>query len=793
MNAIGVGLTDKTALDVTPKNVDLPENVPTFWKRVPSTPWVAFFIAFLIVGLAAVGIDTIQDFSASRRHSVVILKTLEGLVHRLSALEWEIAAQGIFPTSMQEEVNEIHGAFTEAISEIIQIQTSAISEEVVQSSLQYDADIAHLFQLYLAGKLDEAAAWDEVHVDPSYQDVLQATSTASVFYSLEANRADTIARISSWVILGLAAITFGMLSQRFQRAQRLIDLLGLRQHLVEVSEQRYRTVVGNASDVIVICETDGTMREPSQASVQVFGCSPVTLIGKNIRDLVHPDDHTRIHHLLVNTLDNPAINVSSELRMQHTDGAWRFCEVIFNNLVQDPNILGIVATCRNITERRKFEEELTQLAFHDLLTNLPNRTLFLTCLQRALLRTKHTNCQVAVLFLDLDNFKLINDSLGHHLGDQLLIAAAKRLQSCVRPIDTVARLGGDEFTILLEDINEIANVIQIVEKIYEGLHSSFTIDGHELYISTSIGIALGNFEVDSPTDILRDADLAMYRAKSNGKAHYALFDRSLTYHAQERLELETDLRHAVERGELRIHYQPIIDLGTSRITEMEALVRWMHPKRGLIYPAQFIHIAEETGLILPIGQWVLREACRQAVVWQNQHPHKLPLVMSVNLSPRQFQQTNLVEMVNHCLQETRLPPQSLKLEITESMLMQDSENTETTLCKLKLLGVKLAIDDFGTGYCSLNYLKRFPVDTLKIDRSFIAGLGHNAEDTAIVRAIVAFGKALTLNITGEGIETQDQLEQLASLECEQGQGYYFSRPLSSDSAATVLAMEAISA
>jgi diguanylate cyclase (GGDEF)-like protein len=410
----------------------------------------------------------------------------------------------------------------------------------------------------------------------------------------------------------------------------------------------------------------------------------------------------------------------------------------------------------------------------------------MTRLQHTLARTTRTLEPVALLFLDLDNFKLINDSLGHQVGDQLLVAVATRLQSCVRPMDTIARLGGDEFTILLEDIRDVSCAIDVVERIYKALQMPFNISGHEIFTGTSIGIALSNSDHQYPNDLLRDADLAMYRAKNNGKAHYSLFDQSLSDHAQKRLELETDLRYALARGEFQLHYQPIVDLATGKITEMEALIRWLHPQHGLIAPTHFISVAEETGLILPIGEWVLTEACRQVVQWQAEYPNDQPLVISVNLSARQFQDPKLIEMISCTLEKTRLKPRCLKLEITESMMIQDSENTVSIIRNLKRLGVQLAIDDFGTGYCSLNYLKRFPVDTLKIDRSFISGLGQNPEDTAIVRAVIAFAKALALSITSEGVETSDQVRQLTTLECDRGQGYYFSKPLSCEAATRLL-------
>lgn len=387
------------------------------------------------------------------------------------------------------------------------------------------------------------------------------------------------------------------------------------------------------------------------------------------------------------------------------------------------------------------------------------------------------------MFLDLDNFKVINDSLGHHVGDQLLLTAAARIRSCIRSEDTAARIGGDEFTILLEQVEDAYEAIHVAELIQAQLREPCYVAGHEIFTSASIGITLSDRN-DEADGLLRDADTAMYRAKHKGKACHELYDRSMNQDMVERLELETDLRYAVERGEFQIYYQPIIAMDTGRITDVEALVRWCHPRRGIISPAEFIPLAEETGLILPIGQWVLAEACREAQRWEDQTLH-----ISVNLSARQFQYPWLVQDVADILQETELNPARLKLEITESIMMTDSDQALATLQQLKELGVALAIDDFGTGYSSLNYLKRFPINVLKIDRAFIERLGQSPEDHAIVHAIITMAKTLNLIVTGEGVETEEQLQHLKLLGCDRGQGYYFGRPLTQDQLAERLALQ----
>jgi diguanylate cyclase (GGDEF)-like protein len=421
--------------------------------------------------------------------------------------------------------------------------------------------------------------------------------------------------------------------------------------------------------------------------------------------------------------------------------------------------------------------QLTHQAFHDSLSELPNRALFMDRLEQALARAGRREKAVAVLFLDLDNFKVVNDSLGHHAGDQLLVAAAKRLNTCLRRNDTLARFGGDEFTILLEDVRDIKEVTLVAKRIQGALRAPFAIEERTVFTTASIGIAFSTPGHDVPEILLRDADLAMYRAKANGRAHYEIFDAGMNAEAMKRLELETDLRNAIQNGELRAYYQPIVELETGRLAGMETLVRWQHPRRGLVSPAEFIPIAEEAGLIVPIGRWVLAEACSQVRAWMDCYPEAFPLTVNVNLSGRQFQHPGLLDEVAQVLRESGVAPHHLKLEVTESVTMHDAAAAIGILQQLKDLGLQLAIDDFGTGYSSLAYLRRFPLDTLKIDYSFVRHLEDEAENLAIIRMIVELAKVLHLNVTAEGIETETQAAALRRLGCDYGQGYYFGRPM----------------
>ena len=430
--------------------------------------------------------------------------------------------------------------------------------------------------------------------------------------------------------------------------------------------------------------------------------------------------------------------------------------------------------------RKRAEERLSYLAHHDALTNLPNRMLFIDRLGQALSRAPWHKRLAAVLFLDLDHFKRINDTLGHTMGDLLLKEVAKRLAQCSRQGDTVARMGGDEFTIILADIAHAQDVPKVAQKIIDIFSKRFVVGDHEIFITTSVGISLYPDDGEDPEALLKNADAAMYRAKEIGRNTYQYFSIDMNTKASERLALETDLRHALEREEFLVHYQPQVDLNTGQIIGMEALVRWQHPDLGLVPPAKFIPLAEDTGLIAPIGEWVLRTACAQNKAWQT--AGLPPIRVGVNLSARQFQCQNLVEMIVRILKETGLDPTYLELELTESVLMQNTEAIIATLCELDAMGINISIDDFGTGYSSLSYLKRFPINRLKIDQSFVRDITTDPDDAAIVTAIITLAHSLKLKVIAEAVETEEQLAFLRSLNCDEMQGYLFSRPLPMDEA-----------
>ena len=457
----------------------------------------------------------------------------------------------------------------------------------------------------------------------------------------------------------------------------------------------------------------------------------------------------------------------------------------------DTENVRVVVAHEDVSTRKAVEEQLLHEAYHDVLTGLPNRALFTDRLGRAVMRTRRgEGYQFAVLFLDLDGFKVVNDSLGHMAGDHLLMGIGRRLEGCVRSCDTVARFGGDEFAIIISDIADVGDAVRLVDRIREELRIPFLLGGNEVFTSASIGIAVSDMRYDRPVEMLRDADTAMYRAKALGKAHHVVFDQAMHTTVVARLRLETDLRRALERNEFWVAYQPIIALGTDRVAGFEALVRWEHPERGLVSPGDFIPAAEESGLIIPLDLWVIKEACRQMHVWHGRFTDSPPLILSVNLSSKQFAQPDLLDKIDQVLEETGINPACLKVEVTESIIMGQPETAAQKLREIKRRGVCISMDDFGTGYSSLSYLHKFPFNVLKIDRSFISRIGPDGENSEIVATIIALAHNLNMQVVAEGVETAEQLRLLRSLNCEFGQGFYFSRPMKSVDAETYITRQA---
>lgn len=692
------------------------------------------------------------------------------------------------------------------------------------------------------------------------------------------------------------------------------------EHALRESEERFRSLVQNSSDIITVLGADGTIIYESPSVKSILGYEPTDLIGQNAFALIHPDDQFLVFDVLAAALETPDTALQVEYRCRHRDGSWRYLESVGTNRIERPTISGVVVNSRDITDRKQVEQalreseerfrqiaehiqdvlwmtdleqdqaiyvspayeviwgrasaqlrteplawfdavhpddrahvravidvqwrgtyeteyrivrpngevrwiwarafpihnhhgqvyrvagiakditerkqaeaQLQHQALHDALTALPNRALLMDHLRQAVARSKrHPGYAFAVLFFDLDRFKKINDSLGHVVGDQLLIAIARRLEACLRPNDTVARLGGDEFVILIDGLADRSDATQVADRVQHSLALPFHLNGHDIVITTSIGIALSTTaEYTHPQDLLRDANIAMYRAKAAGKARYAVFDQAMHAHDVAVFQLEGELRRAITRGEFEVYYQPIVALGNGDMIGMEALLRWHHPTRGVVLPATFIQLAEETGLILPLGDWMIRTVCAQMQAWHA--AYGFPLFAAVNLSARQFQRADLSTNIARMLAEAGLEAHYLKLELTESSLIDQSKVVTETLHALRTMGVHLLIDDFGTGYSSLSYLKQFPIDTLKIDQSFVRGVTTDADDAAIVTATIAMAHSLHHSVVAEGVETLEQIAWLRAHGCDAIQGYIAGAPVPAAEIARQFELRALAA
>ncbi|HXY84760.1 MAG TPA: EAL domain-containing protein [Gaiellaceae bacterium] len=552
------------------------------------------------------------------------------------------------------------------------------------------------------------------------------------------------------------------------------------------SEARFRSLVAHSTDLITVLDGNGIVTYQSPSIERMLGYPVEEIEGTRFEELLSENDRPRLAQLIAADGNGTPEVHTIECAVNHRDGATLRFEVQHTDLLNDEHVRGIVLNSRDVSERKAFEEQLAHQAFHDPVTNLANRALFSDRVEHALMRAQRGFPEIAVMFIDLDDFKTVNDSLGHAAGDEVLLEVGRRLKLAVRPTDTVARFGGDEFAVLLDGIGGSAEAADAAARILRALELPVEIDGKNVFPRASVGICLVGQELESPeaAELLRNADVAMYMAKRDSKGSYRVFEPTMHERVVERLELRSDLQHALKQDQLELHYQPVVRLAGGEILGVEALLRWRHPTRGVIPPGQFIPLAEETGLIVQMGQWVLESACKEGVLLHERFPRTDPLTISVNLSVRQLQSETLISDVRNALESTGLPPAALVLEITESLMLGDTDFALQQLSELKSLGIRLAMDDFGTGYSSLSYLSRFPVDILKMDRAFV-GAGENE---ALTSAIIALGASLSLDVVAEGIELPEQAASLLDLGCELGQGFLFAKPMNSKALFEFLAL-----
>jgi diguanylate cyclase (GGDEF)-like protein/PAS domain S-box-containing protein len=578
----------------------------------------------------------------------------------------------------------------------------------------------------------------------------------------------------------LTATSILMLFLRLQKEMHLSQLQETERNALRESEERFRALTEQSTDLILITDPSGRI-EYASPSVHTVLSVPGSLVGVNFADLIHPEDlprSTSVERRSAPGEKNPKQSLMVEVRLRQANGAWRHFECVVRNLMQHKNIGGIVYNARDITERKFAQEELLFSATHDVLTGLPNRVLFLARLQSVVDQMKrHPHPAAAVLFIDIDDFKVINDCYGHATGDDFIKEVSNRLQACIRSDGTVARMGGDEFTVLVGDIGDPSDAIRVSERIQSSFRKPFLLGGIEVVKSASIGIALTASETHAEA-VLQNADIAMYRAKSKGKACSELFDQAMHEQVIRRLRVEAQLRHALENQELSLHYQPIVKLDTGAVQGFEALLRWRPQESSLIPPSSFVPVAEQCGLIVPIGTWILKTACLEAANWQRRYAAHLPLYVSVNISGKHLSHAGFVGHVKDALKASAVDPGCITIELTESVAMDDVASTSETMSQLRALGVKVSIDDFGTGYSSLSHLRRFPFDTLKIDQSFVKTM--DAENYAIVKTIIGLASNLDLKVVAEGVETIDQRQLLMFAGCAFAQGHLFAEPMPSE-------------
>ena len=709
------------------------------------------------------------------RSAQVILNQISVRTREINNLTWTALQKQSLPPEADTEMRAARKALPKAVrATYLHAYHTPALEKVSPALDAYIVSSGQQWILMQTGDFEKAKQVDFQEVSPQF-DLMQ--QQVQIAIEAEGKWAQGVALRGRNELLAaaiLAAVAILILFLRVQRQEHIGQLQATERTALRQSEERFRTLTEQSADIILIADLSGQIKYASPSVHSVLAVHGDSLVGTNMIDRLHPDDFTKAMTVGPGSLaycEGPIV----EFRLRHADGRWLQFECIVRNLIQHKNIAGIVYNARDITERKRAQEELLFNATHDALTGLPNRGLFLARLQSVVDRMKRYPHQgAAVLFIDIDDFKVVNDCYGHAIGDVLITEVSNRLRLCMRSDGTIARMGGDEFTVLVEDVTDPSDAIRVAQRIQASFTRPFLLEEHEVFKSASIGIALTSPEI-SAEGVLQNADIAMYRAKDQGKACSELFDRTMHEQVMSRLLLEDQLRYALQNEELTLHYQPIVAVETGVVQGFEALLRWQPSGSNSIPPSTFVPIAEQCGLIVPISVWTLKTACLEAASWRQRFPSDPPLYVSINISSKHFSHAGFIGHVKDALEESAVDPQCITIELTESLAMKDVAATEQTMSHLRMLGVKLSIDDFGTGYSSLSYLRRFPVDTLKIDQSFVKTM--DAENYAIVKTIVGLARNLELKVVAEGVETANQHRLLRYAGCGSAQGYLFARPM----------------
>jgi len=740
--------------------------------------WLVPALVVAVVLFAAADVRKASEYADSALSASASAEDFAVAAGRTSTLSSTASANPSANPSVNAR-DQLAASREELRSALAQLSTHASGDmDVLElGELTEDAERS-IGQLLQAPRGVREATVEQVARDLSNLETL-ASKVASNYVSARREADADARRRLTWTVVGGVPL-LGLLMWSFWARRNAAD--------VARRERRFQALLQNSSDLVLVVDPRQlTVRYATPVIERMLGSEADDVVGTSLLDLAHPEDRDALAASLRHAADAGEGARATPWRARHGRGGWIDVEAICLDLADDASVRGTVVTVRDVGERNTLEERLRHQAFHDPLTGLPNRALFEDRVRHAVARARRHGRGLAVLFVDLDDFKTVNDSLGHAAGDDLLRLVAQRLDDRSRAADTVARLGGDEFAVLVEDPEGIGKAEEVAVRMHSALDQPFDISGHEIFVRSSIGIALADQGANSE-ELLRNADIAMYAAKASGKGRSEVFRPTMHMAARKRLELSGDLRRALRAGELTVQYQPLVDLEDERVLGVEALARWNHPRLGEVPPEDFIPIAEEAGLIVPLGRWILGEACHQVKRWQESRPDEPPIYVSVNVSARQFRQPGtVVAQVREATAESGVDPSLLVLEITESVLMQDRTAVGKELAELHELGVRVAIDDFGTGYSALSYLREFPmIDMVKMDQSFVNDLSRGAGDAALVRSVVELGEALDMQIVAEGIERRDQLDSLSRLNCGVGQGYFFARPLDAGAMDTLL-------